>query len=75
MKTIELDINNINENEKEKYKEILNALIHCGGLSGVKNGMTIIHFDGNGNFQGIQLSYWPWRKRTKKSYLSLDKVS
>ena len=63
---IELYLENSSLEEKEKYEEILNALVSCGGLSGVKNGMTIIHFDGNGNFQGIQLSYWPWRKRTKK---------
>ena len=60
---IELPIDNISTDDIIKYKEILNALIRCGGLSGVKNGQTIIHFDSEGNFQGVQLSYWPWRKR------------
>ena len=63
---IELTIDNVSEDDIIKYKEILNALIVCGGLSGVKNGQTIIHFDHAGNFQGISLNYWPWRKRKKK---------
>ena len=51
------------EQETLKYREILLALISCGGLSGVKNGKTIIHFDNEGVFQGIELDYWPWRRR------------
>lgn len=50
------------ENE-ERYMEIFNALIRSGGLSGVKGGQTIIHFDAEGVFQGVQLSYWPYRRR------------
>ena len=51
--------------ETEKYLEIFHALLKSGGLSGVKGGKTIIHFDGEGVFQGIELAYWPWRKRKK----------
>ena len=60
---ISLKIEGYTEEEIEKYKEILYALVRSGGLSGVRGGQTIIHFDGDSNFQGIQLSYWPWRKR------------
>lgn len=55
----------LSEEEAIKYQEILLALIACGGLSGVKGGQTIIHFDSEGIFQGIQFSYWPWRRRKK----------
>jgi len=56
-------INNLTETQVVKYTEIIQALIRCGGLSGVKRGKTIIHFDEQGNFQGVQLDYWPWKKR------------
>ncbi len=52
------------ENEHfDRFQEIFAALIRSGGLSGVKGGQTIIHFDADGTFQGVQLSYWPWRRR------------
>lgn len=60
---IELNIEGIDPETLEKYREIMHALVVSGGLSGVKGGQTIIHFDGQGQFQGVQLSYWPWRKR------------
>lgn len=44
-------------------QEIFLALIKVGGLTGVRGGKTIIHFDGEGNFQGISLDYMPFRKR------------
>ena len=49
----------------EKAREIFEALIKSGGLWGVRGGKTIIHFDAQGVFQGIELDYWPWRRRTK----------
>lgn len=54
----ELDLQEIT-----RYQEIMVALISCGGLSGVKNGRTILHFDRDGEFMGVELNYWPWRKR------------
>ena len=60
---IELHIEGNTQEETEKYLEIFEALLKSGGLSGVKGGQTIIHFDGEGKFQGIQLSYWPFRRR------------
>lgn len=62
---IELNIEGIGKEETLKYQEILVALISSGGLSGVKGGKTIIHFDAEGIFQGIELDYWPWRRRKK----------
>ena len=47
----------------EQTRQIFNALITSGGLTGVKGGKTIIHFDAEGTFQGVELNYWPWRKR------------
>lgn len=52
-----------NEKEAAHIKEIFLALIRTGGLMGVRDGQTIIHFDFEGNFRGIELDYWPWRKR------------
>lgn len=46
-------------------QEIIIALISSGGLTGVRGGKTIIHFDGDGMFQGVQLDYFPWRRRKK----------
>lgn len=60
---IELRIENVSKDELLHYQEIIYALITCGGLSGVKNGKTIIHFDSEGQFRGIELDYWPWKRR------------
>ena len=49
-----------------KIQQIMSALVTSGGLKGVRGGKTIIHFDAQGDFQGIQLDYWPWRKRAEK---------
>ena len=66
MTIIQLDIDReLTRYEIKNYQEILVALISCGGLSGVKGGKTILHFDGTGIFQGIELDYWPWRRRNK----------
>jgi hypothetical protein len=40
-------------------------LVQSGGLSGVKGGKTIIHFDEQGVFRGVQLDYWPYRRRSQ----------
>ena len=47
------------------YQEIriITALIEKGALVGVKGGKTIIHFDDEGKFRGIQYDYWPFRER------------
>lgn len=61
---LDLDVeNNLDHNELLKIKEIFVALIKTGGLSGMKNGSTNIHFDDRGNFMGIRFDYWPWRRR------------
>lgn len=53
----------VGKDEMERYQEIFTALIATGGLTGIKAGKTIINFDNEGNFQGIQFDYWPWRRR------------
>lgn len=50
----------------QRYSEILTVLISKGALDGVKGGKTILHFDGEGNFMGVQLDYMPWRRRTQR---------
>ncbi len=62
---IELEIKNLEnfKDNKAKYEEIFEALISSGGLDGVKGGKTIIHFDQDTTFMGVQLDYWPWRRR------------
>ena len=64
---IELRIEDVSSEDLQKYLEILEALLTSGGLSGVRGGKTIIHFDADGVFQGIELDYWPWRRRKHES--------
>ena len=60
---IEIKIEGATKEQMEKYTEILTVLISKGALDGVKGGKTILHFDGEGNFMGVELSYMPWRRR------------
>lgn len=60
---IRLEVDGASPEEIRRYSEILTALVSCGGLTGVKGGKTIIHFDADGVFQGVELDYWPWRRR------------
>ena len=66
---IKLQINNLENlgeltlEKKQQIEEIISALISCGGLTGVKGGKTLIHFDGEANFMGITFDYWAWKKR------------
>lgn len=53
--------------ELDKMNEIIHALFSTGGLTGMKNGSTSIHFDKNGDFQAIRLDYTPWRKFTNNT--------
>lgn len=54
---------NMDPERQHLYEEIFEALVTSGGLDGVKSGQTVIHFDQDANFMGIQLNYWPWRRR------------
>ena len=64
MRSIELTFSeNYDDKQVEQVKAIFAALVASGGLTGVRGGQTIIHFDAAGDFQGVQLSYWPFRKR------------
>ena len=63
---IELKIDGASREQLVRYTEILTALLSSGGLDGVKNGQTILHFDRDAEFMGVELKYWPWRKRVDK---------
>ena len=60
---IKLEIVGEKPEDVAKLQEIFLALLATGGLTGVKGGKTIIHFDADGIFQGVELDYWPWRRR------------
>ena len=60
---LRLDIQDHDIEQVKRFQEIFLALLASGGLSGVRGGKTIIHFDADGVFQGIELDYWPWRRR------------
>ena len=60
--TIETSVE-IDSVDVREIQDIFLALIKSGGLTGVKGGKTILHFDADGVFQGIELDYWPFRRR------------
>lgn len=53
------------ESRQISYQElrVITALLSTGALDGVKGGKTIIHFDDEGTFRGIQFDYWPYKER------------
>lgn len=53
----------LDKDQLNNIQEIMNALVSSGGLTGVKGGKTVIHFDGDAKFMGVQLDYWPFRRR------------
>lgn len=57
------NIGDLSMAQMKSISEIVTALVTSGGLTGVKGGKTIIHFDADGNFMGVELDYWPWRRR------------
>ena len=60
---IKLQIESDDPKDIEHIQTIFKALIQSGGLTGVKGGKTILHFDAMGNFMGVELDYWPYRVR------------
>lgn len=65
MAILNIKVEGVDEATLNKYNEIFAALMQVGGLTGVKNGKTIIHFNHQGDFMGIQLDYWPYKRRKK----------
>lgn len=57
---IKLEIEGASPEQMERYTRVLFALVRVGGLDGVKRGRTVIHWNAEGNFAGIQLDYMPW---------------
>lgn len=62
---IELKIVGESQETVNRYQEIFMALLTTGALSGVRGGKAILHFDADGVFQGVELDYFPWRRRKK----------
>ncbi len=62
---IDLKIEGVEQEQISKYKEILEVLISKGALDGVRAGSAILHFDHNCIFQGVELTYFPWRRKYK----------
>jgi len=66
---IELEITNteniadITPVELNRIREIFEALVTTGSLTGVRGGQTIIHFDNVGEFQKVEVKYSPWERR------------
>ena len=59
------NVGTITTEQARAIQEIMTALIQSGGLTGVKGGKTILHFDGAGSFMGVELDYWPYRRRSQ----------
>lgn len=57
------NIGDVSKEQIVRIEEIVTALVSSGGLSGVKGGQTIIHFDHEGEFRKIELKYFPFVRR------------
>ena len=65
---IELDIDqSLTKEEIMKYQQIFVALIGSGALN-LKRGRATLHFDGEGQFQGVELDYWAFKRKDLTSY-------
>lgn len=61
-----VNLNAMCQEDIAEIQTILEALVSSGGLTGVKGGQTIIHFDADGIFQKIELKYFPWVRKSKR---------
>lgn len=57
------NIDGMTEFDRKQIEEIVSALVSTGSLTGIKGGSANIHFDAIGAFQGVEHTYWPWRRR------------
>jgi len=57
------NIGKLYQDQLNTIQEIVSALVSTGSLTGIKGGKTCVHFDGEGTFQGIEVVYFPWRRR------------
>lgn len=62
------NIEGLAQSDIAEIQEIVSALVTSGGLTGVKGGQTIIHFDADGIFQKVELKYIPWIRRSAKRF-------
>jgi len=56
-------IEDYSDEDLQEFTDIFELLINKGALTGIRGGQAILHFDAEANFQGVELKYWPWRKR------------
>ncbi len=57
------NIGEITPQMQARYEEIVEVLITTGSLDGIRNGQTIIHFDAEATFMGVNVNYFPWRRK------------
>lgn len=57
------NLGKITEQDINKFTEIFEILVEKGALTGVRGGCSKLHFDAEGNFMGVELDYWPWKRR------------
>lgn len=57
------NIGELSSEQMSGITEIVTALVQSGGLTGIKGGQTILHFDSDGIFQKVELKYYPWQRR------------
>jgi hypothetical protein len=57
------NIGDVSQLDIKKFSDIFSILVEKGALTGVRGGCAKLHFDGDGNFMGVELDYWPYRKR------------
>ena len=60
---INVQVEGASPEQIKNYIEIFTILISKGALDGVRGGKTILHFDNDGGFMGVQLDYRPWWRR------------
>lgn len=60
---IQIKVEDATEEQIQKYEEIFAVLLEKGALDGIRGGSAILHFDSNCTFQGVELNYWPWRRK------------
>ena len=57
------NVEDLSQSDIREIEEMVGAVLQVGGFTGVRGGKTILHFDHNGIFQRVELSYNPWVRR------------
>lgn len=62
IKTLD-NIGDLTQQDIREFTDIFEILIEKGALTGVRGGCSKLHFDGEGNFMGVELDYWPYKRK------------